>query len=457
MMVASKKLNVVLDIGKTNVKLTFVNNSNNKTVKSFNTKQKNINKFGIKTLNSNIIIKWTLDKIRIIEKKFQLDKFVCTAHGTSIALVDHNNKEILACTDYEFKFDQFFDEYKKIAPEFNESFTPFLEGGLNIGTQLYYIYKKKPNLILDTKYILNYPQYVVWKLTNNFTSEISYLGCHTHLWNFKKNKLSSLVNKLGIKNKFPQIKKAWEVVGQKKIGKSNLQVINGVHDSNASYLYFKNSEIKDFTLISTGTWYILFNQKTSLNNLDPSMDMLANIDVFGKSTPTMRFMGGREYDYLVKTFKIPKNTKPLSKFNYENFLIYPSYAAGGAFIKKRININLFKNLKKGELYYLICLYMAFLINFCLNKMNSANTIILDGPITKNDCIMKILSTLRNNQIVLKNKKEIGTSLGATNLFDIKKKNKLDTKAIKKFQNKNFKNVYNKWEENLYKKKLFNKS
>ena len=35
------------------------------------------------------------------------------------------------------------------------------------------------------------------------------------------------------------------------------------------------------------------------------MDMLANIDVFGKSTPTMRFMGGREYDYLVKHLKFP--------------------------------------------------------------------------------------------------------------------------------------------------------
>ena len=187
------------------------------------------------------------------------------------------------------------------------------------------------------------------------------------------------------------------------------------------------------------------------------MDMLANIDVFGKSTPTMRFMGGREYDYLVKTFKISNNTKPLSSFNYKDFLIYPSYAAGGAFIKKRINTGLFKKLKKGEVYYLICLYMAFLINFCLNKMNSTNTIILDGPITKNNSIIKILSTLRDKQIVLKNKKEIGTSLGATNLFDIKKKNKLDTKAINKFQNKNLKNVYNIWEENLYKKKLFNSS
>ena len=30
----------------------------------------------------------------------------------------------------------------------------------------------------------------------------------------------------------------------KKIGNSNLKIINGVHDSNASYLYFKNSNIK---------------------------------------------------------------------------------------------------------------------------------------------------------------------------------------------------------------------
>jgi len=103
------------------------------------------------------------------------------------------------------------------------------------------------------------------------------------------------------------------------------------------------------------------------------------------------------------------------------------------------------------------LYIAFLINFCLNKLNSANTIILDGPITKNNSIMRILSTLRDKQTVLKNKKEIGTSLGATNLFDIDKKNKLDTKSISKYQNKSFKNVYNIWEGNLYKKKLFNNS
>jgi sugar (pentulose or hexulose) kinase len=457
MMVDSKKLNVVLDIGKTNVKLTFVDSSNNKTLYSFRTKQENIIRHSIKILNSNSIYEWALTKIVFVGRKYSLDKFVCTAHGTSIALIGEQNQEILACTDYEYKFDKIFDHYKRLAPNFNESFTPFLENGLNIGQQIYYLYKKNPKMIKNTKFILTYPQYIAWKLSGNFSSEISYLGCHTHLWDFKKNKLSSFVKKLRLENKFPPMRKAWEVIGQKKIANSNLQIVNGVHDSNASYLYFKNSNIKNFTLVTTGTWYIIFNQKTSLTNLNPNLDMLANIDVFGKPVPTIRFMGGREYDNLMKVFKITTNTKALKNFNYKNYLIYPSYASGGAFINKKININFFKKLKKGQIYYLICLYIAFVINFSLNKMKSSNTIILDGPITKNITIMKILSSLRSKQLVLKNKKEIGTTLGATNLFNIKKKNKLQTVDIPKYQNQSMKSSYKLWEEDLYKKELFSHS
>ena len=85
-MVSVKKLNIVLDIGKTNVKLTFVDSSNNKTIKFFKTKQKNIYRHGIKILNSNSIFEWALKKITYIGRKHNLDKFVCTAHGTSIAV-----------------------------------------------------------------------------------------------------------------------------------------------------------------------------------------------------------------------------------------------------------------------------------------------------------------------------------------------------------------------------------
>jgi len=456
-MVSTKKLNIVLDIGKTNVKLTFVDSINNKTIKFFKTKQENIIRHGIKILNSNSIYDWALKKIEYIEKKFLLDKFVCTAHGCTIALIGYGNDEVLTCTDYEYKFDKIISNYKQIAPKFDESFTPFLENGLNIGQQIYYLYKRKPMLIKNTKFILNYPQYIAWKLSSSFSSEISYIGCHTHLWDFRRKKLSSFVKKIKLEKKFPQIKKAWDIVGQRKIGKSNLQIINGLHDSNASYLYFKNSDIKNFTLVSTGTWYIIFNQRTPLKNLNPNLDMLANIDVFGKHVPTMRFMGGREYDHLIRTFKILDKTKPLNNFNFYDYLIYPSYASGGGFAIKKININYYKKLKKGHIYYLICLYISFVINFCLNQMKSSNTIILDGPITKNITIMKILSSLRKKQIVLKNKREIGTTLGATNLFNIKKKNKLQTVVIKKYKNQSLQAIYKDWEQNLYEKELFRHS
>ena len=456
-MVSSKKLNIVLDIGKTNVKLTFVDNSNNKTIKFFRTKQKNIYRHGIKILNSNSIFEWALKKITYIGKKHNLDKFVCTAHGTSIALISYDDKELLACTDYEYKFDKLFNSYKKIAPKFNESFSPFLENGLNIGQQIYYLYKRKQKLIKETKYILNYPQYIVWKLTSSFSSEISYVGCHTHLWDFKRNKLSSFVKKIKLEKKFPKIRKAWDTIGQRKIGESNLKIINGIHDSNASYLYFKNSDIKNFTLVSTGTWYIIFNQKTPLKNLNPSLDMLANIDVFGKPVPTMRFMGGREYDHLMGVFKISNKTRAIKTFSFHDYLIYPSYASGGGFSINKINIGFYEGLNKGQIYYLICLYISFVINFCLNQMKSSNTIILDGPITKNITIMKILSSLRKKQIVLKNKREIGTTLGATNLFNINKKNKLQTVVIKKYQNQSLQAIYKNWEQSLYKKELFRHS
>ena len=456
-MVSSKKLNIVLDIGKTNVKLTFVDSFNNKTIKFFKTKQKNIYRHGIKILNSNSIFEWAIKKITYIERKHDLDKFVCTAHGTSIALISYDDKELLACTDYEYKFDKLFNSYKKIAPKFNESFSPFLENGLNIGQQIYYLYKRKQKLIKETKYILNYPQYIVWKLTSSFSSEISYVGCHTHLWDFKRNKLSSFVKKIKLQKKFPEIRKAWDTIGQREIGNSKLKIINGIHDSNASYLYFKNSDIKNFTLVSTGTWYIIFNQKTPLKNLNPSLDMLANIDVFGKPVPTMRFMGGREYDHLMGVFKISNKTRAIKDFSFHDYLIYPSYASGGGFSINKINIGFYEGLNKGQIYYLICLYISFVINFCLNQMRSSNTIILDGPITKNITIMKILSSLRKKQIVLKNKREIGTTLGATNLFYIKKKNKLQTVIIKKYQNQSLEAIYKNWEQNLYKKELFRHS
>jgi hypothetical protein len=168
-------------------------------------------------------------------------------------------------------------------------------------------------------------------------------------------------------------------------------------------------------------------------------------------------MGGREYDTLCDLLKITKKT--FSKINEKDViknLIYPSFASAGPF---KINKNLSKiktiKLNNNQRYALVCIYMAFTLNFCLDYMNSSSDLILDGPLTKNNNIMSIIATLRSNQKVFSNKKQIGTSLGASLLFNIKKKSKLNLSKISILKNTNYKKLYKIWTEEIKKKKLIN--
>ena len=447
-----KKLNIVLDIGKTNVKLLFLRNK--KIIKEYKTKQtikyyRNI----IRTLEADKVVDWLIKKINNESKYYIFENFVCTTHGCSLAFIDFNNKEILACTDYEFNFDKYKKDFLKIQPKFTSSFTPLLEGGLNTGVQLFYLYKKFPNILKKTKYILSYPQYISWKLSKTYASEITYIGCHSFLWDFKKNYYSQLVKKLSVEKKFPALKKAWDVIGQYEINNKKINILNGIHDSNASYLYFLKSNIKNFTLVSTGTWYITLNQQASVKILEPNYDMLCGINAFGKSVPTMRFMGGREYDILIKKLKISSKKFKISQSNILDNLIFPSFASGGPFKIKNYSLKKILALSSDEKYSLICIYISFVLNFVLDRINSKNTIILDGPIIKNKHIMNIISSIRDNQKIFKNNEEIGTGLGASILFDIKKKNKLSLSKIKPTKIYSLKKTYEFWVSEIKRKNL----
>ena len=450
------QFNIVLDIGKTNVKLYLLNN-NNSVVRIFKTKQKiKFYKKKIKLLDANQLVDWLLKKLKIISKNYSLNKFVCTAHGCSMGFIDEKDTEIIAVTDYEYQFDKFVNEYKKILPSFNKTYTPVLEGGLNLGQQIYFLGKQFPEVLKKTKFILTYPQYIAWKLSNIFSSEISYIGCHTHFWNHSSNKYSSITKKLEIQKKLPPMKKAWEILGKIKINNTFLKILNGIHDSNASYLYFKNSNFKNFTLISSGTWYIIFNQKTKLKKLQTNLDMLCNIDVYGNTVPTMRFMGGREFEVLIQKLKINSISKPSITENLmKKYVIYPSFASAGPFKKSSQSLNLIKKLRDSEKYGLVCVYISFVLHFCLNALNSSDDILLDGPITKNNTIIKILSNLRSKQKIYINLKEMGTGLGASSLFNIRKKNNLFLSEALPDNKINYNFYYDLWLDKIKEKKLIN--
>jgi sugar (pentulose or hexulose) kinase len=155
---------------------------------------------------------------------------------------------------------------------------------------------------------LPYAQYWVWLLCGVACSEVSSLGCHTHLWNPAAARYSSLAVSRGWASLFAPLRPAWDVLGTLGAQRAaawglpaGCQVHVGVHDSNAClarYLAARDGE-EALTLVSSGTWTVLMAPGAPAHALVAAQDMLGNVDITGRMTPTARFMGGREFAALL--------------------------------------------------------------------------------------------------------------------------------------------------------------
>ena len=450
-----KVFSIVFDIGKSNAKIfVFDKNLNiKKILKSSYPKIKINNNFFIKDIN--FLISWFKKNLYLFSKNYRIDKIVTSTHGAAFGLVDYNDKPIFGVMDYENNFDSVLKKFKKIKPSFIESLSPVSEKGLNLGKQILYLKLKKQSIFKKTKYILTFPQYISWIFSGKYSSEISYLGNHTHLWNFKKNFYSSFSRRIKIQNKFPKINNAWKILGtyslDDRLKDDKIKVINGVHDSDASYLLFTKSKFKKFNLISSGTQIVTMNAFTSSKYLKEGKEMYGGINVFGKTVPTIRFMGGREYEFLKQKLKINKKYEKFepSFFSKEKFL-YPSYGIGGPFSKMKGNYADFLKKSHNTRYMAIITYISFVLNYCMDLLKCKDSIIITGPLINNHNILKILNSLRGKQKIYLSSNQEGSGFGASLLFNLQKKINLELKLFKSKKILKVNSSYQHWLRKLKK-------
>jgi sugar (pentulose or hexulose) kinase len=154
---------------------------------------------------------------------------------------------------------------------------------------------------------LLWPQYWAFVLSGVRASEVTSLGCHSDLWWPMEGRWSDLAVRRGWTDRFGQIRNAGEVLGTIRPETAaatelpiDCQVYCGLHDSNAALHAARGfRELADgaFSVVSTGTWFVCLSAGgAGPANYDPAEDMLANVDVAGRPTPTARFMGGRDYE-----------------------------------------------------------------------------------------------------------------------------------------------------------------
>jgi sugar (pentulose or hexulose) kinase len=197
--------------------------------------------------------------------------------------------------------------YDRLRDPFEATLSPRLEGGLNLGVQLYWLERLYPALWPGAARFLLWPQYWAWWFSGESACEVTSLGCHTDLWRPLERRFSDLALSRGWAQRLAPLRGAGEVLGPVRaaladelgLGRGG-RVYCGLHDSNAALhgaRSFDELAGRPFGVVSTGTWFVCFaSGGAGPAAYDATRDMLANVDVAARPTPTARFMGGRDYE-----------------------------------------------------------------------------------------------------------------------------------------------------------------
>jgi len=418
---------LVLDVGKTNVKI-HVLDDRQRSLATYTRDNQVLKNTPYPHADVDGIWQWMMEVFRTCSAEYEIGAIVVSAHGATAALVNSTlpgNSLALPIMDYEWLgVESLNDSYEQLRPPFQETYSPNLPGGLNVGRQLAWQQHHFPGEFDSAEALLMYPQFWTWRLSGKLVSEVSSLGCHTDLWSPTKSDFSSLVESQGWARLFPPLASAWESVGtlsEAVATESGLpascRVHVGVHDSNASLLRFLLAKPgEDFCVISSGTWVVCMSTEDSIHCLDQTRDMLANVDVEGNPVPCIRFMGGREYAEICAATRAAADQQAteedIARIISNGVMALPNFSSGsGPFGGRAPEIR--GTPHNGAA--LATLYCALMVDHCLDLLHVEGDVIVVGGYLQNPLLCSLIAQLREGQLVCVSSDEAGTVRGAAQL------------------------------------------
>ena len=360
--------------------------------------------------------------LREASNLMQIDVIVPTTHGATGAVIDDHGL-VLPIMDYEFDWLQDIElRYNALRDDFKKTFSPAMPAGLNWGRQLAWQKLHHGAAFDRATSILAYPQYWVWRLTGKRANDIPSLGCHTDLWLPLEDRPSQLADAFGISALLAPIIPAWNVVGsiQSQVAvefgiKSDIKVLCGIHDSNASLLPYLSRGEAPLTVLSTGTWVVAMAVGHPLSSLRQNMDMNANIDASSRPTACARFKGGREFSIIADDCMEKAAIQHIDALIHGDVFALPSFSqnSGPYALHKGQIKGVSTNQSRSSLATLYCALMCHTIIDNLNV--SHGDIIIEGSFSRNPLIASLLAQLRPSQKVFIAEDQAGTMRGAAML------------------------------------------
>lgn len=414
---------VVMDIGKTNAKLCLVNGATGELISNETTSTHALDTAPYLQLDTASLWQWYLARLKALSKTTKISHIAVTAHGATAALID-NNDLVLPVMDYEFQgTNDLAERYNEICDPFIHTYSPKLPLGLNLGRQLYWQRENCPKQFARADYLIPYAQYWSFLLTGIPVSEVSTIGSHTDLWNPIEKTWSDFAVREGFTRLSPAMMKADDIIGPPSSAVINAtgidpgcKVIVGVHDSNASLIPWMKSRTSPFTVMSTGTWVIIFALGRPLEGLLAERDCTANVNIHAEPIACSRFMGGREFGAIAGKNPQMASVEDLTRVIDDGIFALPTFAeTGGPFAGQDGKIITTRDLTPAERYALASIYCALTSDESLTLCGSEGDIIVEGVFAKNSLLLQCLAVYRSDQTVYASGDSTGTTMGTAML------------------------------------------
>jgi len=247
-----------------------------------------------------------------------------------------------------------------------------------------------------------------------------------------------MAKRLGWAEKFAPLAFAGDVVGtiRPRVAErtglpASVRVYCGLHDSNAALIAaraFSQINGREATVLSTGTWFVAMRTPDEIFDagmLPDGRDCLVNVDAWGKSIPSARFMGGREIETLIGLDTRRVDIRPDQPYLLaavpglvqRKTMLQPTFAHGfGPFPNGRG-----RWVDMPDDWYsrraAACLYAALVADTCLDLIGARETILVEGRFAEAEVIVQALAALRPADAIYTSHAHNDVSFGALRLIN----------------------------------------
>ncbi len=412
---ASTPVIAIFDVGKTNKKIFLLDEQYKIVFEESVQLRETIDEDGFPCEDVHALTTWVKDTFSQVMamEEFEIRAVNFSAYGASFVHLNDHGIPFLPLYSYLKPYSphlqkSFYDDYGGEINLAIETASPVL-GNLNSGMQLYRLKYEKPDLFNSIKVSLHLPQYVSFIISNKACSEITSIGSHTNLWNFKTNEYHDWVHKENMDKILAPVCNGNNLVTINH-EKNKVVVGIGLHDSSAALIPYLISFSDPFVLISTGTWCISLNpfNDTPLTEYELKNDCLFYMDYKGHPVKASRLFAGYEHEQQIKRLADHFN-KPMDYYatvEYNAQIL--SSLKKGSFINDQAgmqvilhsssfaerDLSLFMNYEGAyhQLIFDIIVQQEFSTQLVL-KETEVRRIYVDGGFSKNEVYMFMLASV----------------------------------------------------------------